>query len=404
MSRTSTTRKQSRIPKSWNQTAHELWCTGKQHEAIQTTITDLNQHSRPKPKALILQLGYYFFSIGDCRALAAILENNLDSYPDDIEILQNLAVAWGRLNDHPKTIQYARKTLELNPENYLVLDCLAKAYYKVEQYQEAAKAGTQSLELKDKQFGTIDPKWTLPEGPPQAYAQGKVKAIAFSLWGNHRRYLYGALRNMLLAPDIYPDWQLWFYVDSSVPAAFRNLLADLGGKILLQPDGQSLRQKLCWRFKVADAKTVGYFMVRDIDSVINVREYNAVQQWLASDRWFHIIRDWWSHTDLVLAGLWGGVAGVLPNLEQMLASYISKDVETPNIDQWFLRDRVWRYIKVSCLINDRCFQQAGSQPLPGPTPAGTYHVGCCEYSGRRALQRMLLAPWITQMGLESELL
>jgi hypothetical protein len=52
--------------------------------------------------------------------------------------------------------------------------------------------------------------------------------------------------------------------------------------------------------------------VRDADSVLNLRERLAVDDWLASGRWFHIMRDWWSHTDLVLAGMWGGVAGVLP--------------------------------------------------------------------------------------------
>ncbi|MEM9534578.1 MAG: tetratricopeptide repeat protein [Cyanobacteria bacterium P01_E01_bin.45] len=395
--------RQTTIPKLWNRSAHELWLSGEQHNAIQTAVAALNQHALPKPRDLILQLAYYLFSVGDFRAFATILEVGLKSHPDDVEILQNLAVAWGRLNNYDKTIQYARQAIDRNPDNYLAWDCLASAYHNIRQYREAAEAGTNSLIQKDKQYGSVDSNWALPDGSPQAYAEGKVRAIAFSLWGNNRRYLYGALRNILLAPDIYPGWELWFYVDSSVPLAFRNLLAELGGKVLLQPDGQSLRQKLCWRFKVADADTVGYFLVRDIDSVINVREYLAVQEWLESGRWFHIIRDWWTHTDLILAGLWGGVAGVLSNVDQMLAGYVSKEVETPNIDQWFLRDRVWKYIKVSCLIHDRCFKQAGSRPLPGPCPGSAFHIGCCEYSVRPDFQHAMVAPWIEKADLASEL-
>ncbi|MEM9567941.1 MAG: tetratricopeptide repeat protein [Cyanobacteria bacterium P01_E01_bin.34] len=394
---------QTNIPKLWNRTAHEMWLSGEQHNAIQTAVAALNQQGPPKPRDLILQLAYYLFSVGDFRALATILEVGLNSHPDDLEILQNLAVAWGRLKNYDKTIQYARQTIDRNSDNYLAWDCLASAYYNIRQYREAAEAGTSSLIHKDKQHGYIDPNWTLPNSSPQAYAEGKVRAIAFSLWGDRRRYIYGALRNILLAPDIYPGWELWFYVDSSVPLAFRNLLAELGGKVLLQPDGQSLRQKLCWRFKVAAADTVGYFLVRDIDSVISVREYLAVQEWLVSERWFHIIRDWWTHTDLILAGLWGGVAGVLPNFEQMLASYVCKEVETPNIDQWFLRDRVWKYVKVSCFIHDRCFKQAGSHPLPGPNPGQAFHVGRCEYSVRPDFQQTIVAPWIEKAGLEAEL-
>ena len=90
----------------------------------------------------------------------------------------------------------------------------------------------------------------------------------------------------------------------------------------------------------------------------------------------------------------GGVSGVLPDLSQLLAQYTSRSLETPNIDQWFLRDRVWRYLKQSCLIHDRCFHQAGSIPMPGPLPQGLFHVGCCEAAQRPEFQRKILSAWI----------
>ncbi|MGO2504311.1 MAG: hypothetical protein ACTH7C_14355, partial [Cobetia marina] len=166
----------------------------------------------------------------------------------------------------------------------------------------------------------------------------------------------------------------------------------------------SLRQRLCWRFAVADDPGVGYFLVRDCDSVISLREVRAVQMWLTSGRFFHVMRDWWTHTDLVLAGLWGGVAGVLPSMEGMLADWSPRQVETPNIDQWFLKERVWRYLRTSLMSHDRCYSlkvnSRASLAFPddvlGELPAGNAHVGCDEWTRDPAFQRRQLGPWLRQ--------
>ncbi len=164
--------------------------------------------------------------------------------------------------------------------------------------------------------------------------------------------------------------------------------------MLLQADGQSYREKLCWRFQVANHKDIGYFLVRDVDSVFSIREVNAVEEWLNSGKWFHVIRDWWTHTDLMLAGLWGGVANVLPNINELLQNYSSTAVVTPNIDQWFLRDRIWRYVKTSCLVHARCFKNKGSRPIPGKIPTNNIHIGACEFDQRPGFQQNILAAWI----------
>jgi hypothetical protein len=218
--------------------------------------------------------------------------------------------------------------------------------------------------------------------------------IAFSLWGNEKRYIFGALRNLLLAPDLYPDWELWFYTDSSVSPGFRDLIVQLSGKVILQEENQNQKEKLCWRLAVANDDSVGYFLVRDVDSVFSVRECNAVQEWLNSEKHFHIIRDWWTHTDLILAGLWGGVAGILPNIKKLLNNYSPNALTSSNIDQWFLRDCMWCYIKTSSLIHDRCYSNGHTLPIPGPLPEGDLHIGACEYHQRPELQEKLLAAWL----------
>ena len=92
------------------------------------------------------------------------------------------------------------------------------------------------------------------------------------------------------------------FLFADVPAEVRARLAQLGADVRLEPSGQPMREKLAWRFKVANDPSVGRFLVRDVDSVIGEREKAAVDAWLASDKWFHVMRDWWTHTDLILAG------------------------------------------------------------------------------------------------------
>lgn len=386
----------------WDISAHKLWENAQQPAAIQAVIDRLNVYGPSKPVALSLQLAYYFFLRNDYQAAVALLEYQSTQTPEHFETALNLAVCYGRLGRHADAVAHAQAILARAPDNILALDILASSLHKLGRDAESGAAGTRALEVKDRASHAPEASWRLPAENARDYARGangqpgKIDVIACSLWGQEPRYLRGALRNLLLAPDLYPNWRMRFYVDSSVPGEFIELLDRLGAQVLVQPDGESLRQKLCWRFQVANDASVGHFLVRDVDSVIGVREVQAVAEWLASDAWFHVIRDWWTHTDLVLAGMWGGVAGVLPPLTTMLADYAPQAAETTNIDQWFLRDRVWSYLRQSCLAHDRCFRMAGSTCLPGPTPAGDYHIGQDEYAVRRNEQECFLRAWIAR--------
>src|SRR5690606_10474457 len=153
---------------------------------------------------------------------------------------------------------------------------------KLGRHEEAAQAGTRALTLKDEAVSQPVAGWVLPaEGPDDWLAeQGEKQAvIAFSLWGVQPRYLRGALDTVLAAAYLYPGWRVRVYVDGSVPQGFLACLQEHGAEIKVQPDGQSQRQRLCWRFQVANDPGVGRFLVRDADSVLNLRERLAVDDW-----------------------------------------------------------------------------------------------------------------------------
>ena len=54
---------------------------------------------------------------------------------------------------------------------------------------------------------------------------------------------------------------------------------------------------MLWRFLVADNTSIDYFIVRDVDSRLNVRESFAVQDWITNHKEasIHCMRDHPSH-------------------------------------------------------------------------------------------------------------
>lgn len=387
------------IPNGWSREAQLHWLAGKKQPAIDSVLHEINKCGPKKPVELVLQLAYYINLCGDSASAARFLLISKKDYPTNENLLQNLAVCLTKTGRFQEAIDTWKEFLDLNSNSYLAYDGLSHCFSRSGRYDEASSAGSQSLRLKDAGHGILNSTWELPNISAEQFssAASKKSVIAFSLWGNTPRYLRGAIDNALAGPEIYPNWVLRFYVDQTVPSDIIGALTSLGSEVVVEPPGQSNRQRLCWRFKVADDKKVGRFLVRDTDSVIGHRERAAVNEWISSGRWFHVMRDWWTHTDLILAGMWGGIAGVLPNLARMLRRYEPSTMETPNVDQWFLRDKVWAYVRQNCCIHDRCFNSFGAQPWPLEAPKGDFHVGQDVFAAQREEQEKRLGEWMVKL-------
>ena len=370
-----------------------MWKADKRGEAIQRLLIPINEAAKQPPKALLAQFGYYLFLLPDYQAAAGVLARALSLYPDDMQVHLNLATAQSRAKDHVAAIATAKSYIAKGGRDPNIFDMLAHSQYRVGQFTEAKKAGEEALAIKD--AGASAPAG-MTLAPVPADAESKLKVIAFSLWGSNPRYLRGALHNVIAAREIYPGWTCRFYIDSSVDARFQSALRQLGAEVI-EHRIFGMPQRLSRRFAVADDSNVGRFLVRDCDSVVNEREAVAVEGWIASGKPFHVMRDWWTHTDPMLAGMWGGTAGVLPSMRGLLGAYKPKHVETPNWDQWFLRDSVWALVRDHAVVHDRYFASRNAVPFPGGIPQGNYHVGQDEFAVRRAEQRASLADWIAKL-------
>lgn len=276
-------------------------------------------------------------------------------------------------------IRYADKALQRNPEHINSLDALAHAYGGLKDWANCGKYGLKALQLRDRHSVAAHP--VPPElGISEAKGEGK-KIIAFSLFGASSEYLEPAVMNTELAADIYPGWVCRFYVDGSVPETALQRLRDNGAEIVRVEAELENWPGTMWRFLALDDPDAAWVIFRDADSVISWREADAVNEWLQSGRLFHTLRDAGSHTELVLAGLWGAAAGAVPDMRGKIQAYVAVGVSSRHFaDQLFLREQIWPYIRQSLCAHDRLFGFMDALPLPEGEGFDDFrfHIGCNE--------------------------
>ena len=69
--------------------------------------------------------------------------------------------------------------------------------------------------------------------------------------------------------------------------------------------GTSARNGMLWRLLPILDPLVDVVLVRDLDSRLSRREAEAVEEWLASSKAVHVMRDHPSHSWPMLGGMWG---------------------------------------------------------------------------------------------------
>jgi hypothetical protein len=98
---------------------------------------------------------------------------------------------------------------------------------------------------------------------------------------------------------------------------------------------------------------------RDTDSRLSNREKLAVDEWLESDKDFHIMRDHPYHKTEILGGMWGVRNGLLKNIKELIGDYTKGDFW--QVDQNFLRDVIYPTVKNNSLVHDEFFDK---KPFP----------------------------------------
>ena len=174
------------------------------------------------------------------------------------------------------------------------------------------------------------------------------KIISFSIWGENPKYTIGAIKNAELALEIYPDWICRFYIGKSVPYDIIETLKNMKNTevILMNDDGNW--SGMFWRFYACEDSDV--MISRDTDSRLSLREKIAVDEWLKSDKNFHIMRDHPYHKTEILGGMWGCRNGILKNIKKLIDDYNKEDFW--QVDQNFLREKIYPLVVNQSIIHD----------------------------------------------------
>jgi hypothetical protein len=195
------------------------------------------------------------------------------------------------------------------------------------------------------------------------------KYISYSLWGDNKVYTYGMIENVLLARKIYPNWTVRVHYNDTVP---KHVIEWLSNHVqLIKHTNSSKALNSMWRFEdmfIPEATVI----IRDSDSRLTCREKKLVDEWLASTKDFHIIRDNPGHTVPILAGAFGVRNNCLeylmsPNGNRSIngprfnymegMDFMNKFIEVNKnndrylIDQIFLADYIYPYINLNCFYH-----------------------------------------------------
>ena len=293
------------------------------------------------------------------------------------ENLKNLAVCLREMKQHSEAIEILLKNGHIL-EDIVLNDLLCSLYRAIGDIENAVKHGERTLYLKDKDSNK--------QSAPEQYIIRPFKAsnrsrnvVSFSIWGSHPRYLNGAITNSIVCRYLYPGWTPRFYADPSLPEAFLNRLTANGAKVVLVTDLPAARYGLFWRFLVEDDEEVDIYIIRDADSVVNIKEAWAVTDWLRSDAAFHVMRDSPQHSELILAGMWGAHRGNIGNMRNRIIAHVEGSQKTGNditSDQRFLRREVWPIMRHSLVAHDSFFNFMCPRRYPPEVALpGQMHVG-----------------------------
>ena len=155
----------------------------------------------------------------------------------------------------------------------------------------------------------------------------------------------------ILAEEVYPGWKCRFYVSGEVPFPWVYNLKKIRNTEVIQIPKLGDWTFSYNRFLPMSEEDIEIVISRDTDSRLSMREKAAVDEWIASDKGFHIMKDHpWHYTYPILAGMFGCKRGTIQNISDDVASF--EKVDWYHSDQEFLKQVVHPQIENNVLIHD----------------------------------------------------
>lgn len=185
-----------------------------------------------------------------------------------------------------------------------------------------------------------------------------MKIISFCLWGDNPKYCVGAIKNANLIKDIYPNWIARFYIHKDVNKKYIEEIQKTNAQIKIMENAPGW-ESMMWRYLPIEDAEVETFISRDTDSRLNLREKNAVDEWLNSDKEFHVMRDHPYHGFSILGGMFGAKKGGFNFIKDSIKEF--KFQNQYGTDYIFFNNILYPKIEGKTLVHDEFFDK---KPFP----------------------------------------
>lgn len=178
------------------------------------------------------------------------------------------------------------------------------------------------------------------------------KIISYALYGNNKKYCIGMLENLKINKKKLPDWEVYIYYNN-VPKEYLKMYNTYNPVLINCDDTEYKWEGMFWRFRPFNLDNVDIFLSRDADSRITDREIKFINEFIKSNKCFHIIRDHPGHRIEILGGTFAVKVKLfnnkykIKNMNEYILEYRTKfhrELEKQP-DQHFLREKIWPLIE-----------------------------------------------------------
>ena len=209
------------------------------------------------------------------------------------------------------------------------------------------------------------------------------RVVSYCLYGTNPLYIQGALRNVKLVPSIYPGWTPRVYVSQEIGPSDIDSLVECGAEVI-RKERKGPIDGMFWRFLPVGDSSIEAVIIRDTDSRPTYREAAAVEQWLASGKTLHLMRDHPEHRVAIMGGMWGCRGGAVPDMQALIERW--GVWARKGQDQVFLREVVYPRFERDLLVHSELYSFGDELCLPFPVPRsrGEY-VGAVIHPDRDTL-------------------
>lgn len=212
------------------------------------------------------------------------------------------------------------------------------------------------------------------------------RAISFSLYGDQAKYSAGMCQNVELARQFYPGWEVVVHIEKGHYSIER--LASLDARLIIH-DSVPGQRGAAWRYETGDdVGRYDHVVFRDADSRLNPREKAAVDDWIASGKALHVMRDHPKHTTPILSGMFGVRTGAF-DFGKILKDW--KGGRDFNDGEKLLARTLWPELRTDAVVHVKSPSAEGESEFPEHSE-WPGHVGQREEPRLNDVRVVLLSP------------